>query len=420
MDGRATNMKKGSENMLSEKMQNEIEKSAQHLNMTVEEATEKYTEICSENNIEVNDDLGMGLYRNFARQNMRRAKQETKSSSGSNSLTKKCFGFFVALEAPRDMMSWNRNRAKEEYNRDSDNALNEGHVAIATQNALGKWTVSRYHNGEYQERIVADLHEGAEEMPDGVMVIPLDNTKAYMNGGENRNYGKPLPLEQMRRSGVFYGSVDGTDMKSYQFSYKNQGGVEFIPKCFEFVHFIGIPSEDGNSLYGMTMTTKDSLINNADLDPENSDYRDMGEFDFVGVLASDYESHLAPLVEIDRVHITRQTLPAKDRFVVTDGTVCNMNMIPTSNGNRILNITDLNAEFDYENDSNMTTCWIPEHIDIDFGIGSSVIVIGRTSQRMVDGVADPVTINVSSVYVTEKRGAPVEVNTPVEESYDWF
>jgi hypothetical protein len=168
------------------------------------------------------------------------------------------------------------------------------------------------------------------------------------------------------------------------------------------------------------MTTKNSLIANADLDPENSDYRDVSEFDFVGTLASAYEKHLTPLVEIDRAHITMQTYPSKERFVITDGTVCNMNMIPTSNGNRILNITDLNAEFDYENESNMTTCWIPEHIDINFGIGSSVIVIGRTSQRMVDGVADPVTINVSSVYVTEKRGAPVEVNAPVEESYDWF
>ena len=257
--------------MLSEKMQNELEKSAQYLSMTVEEATAKYTEICSENNVELNDDLGIGLWRNFAAQAKRREKQGETASSGSNSLVKKCFGFFVALEAPRDMMSWNRNRAKEEYNRDSDNALNEGHVAIATQNALGKWMISRYHNGEYQERMVSDLPTGAEEMPDGVMVIPLDNTKAYMNGGENRNYGKPLPLEQMRRSGIFYGSVDGGEMKSYQFSYKNQGGVEFTPNCFEYMHFVAIPSDDGSNLYGMTMATKDSLIANSNLDPENSD-----------------------------------------------------------------------------------------------------------------------------------------------------
>jgi hypothetical protein len=403
---------------MNEQIKKEVENSAQYLNMTVEEAIEKYTAICAENGTDTDD--GLGLWRNYAAQNARREKQGEKANTGSNSLTKKCFGFFVALEAPRDMMSWNRNKAKEEYNRDANIALNEGHVAIATKNALGKWMISRNYDGEYQERMVADLPEGAEEMPDGVMVIPLDNTKTYMNGGENKQYGKPLPLEQMRRSGIFYGSVDGADMKAYQFGYKNKGGIEFTPNCYDFVHFIGIPSADGNSLYGMTMTTKDSLIRNDDLDPENSDYRDMGDVDFVEQLNLNFESHMVELVEIDRAHITRQTLPSKDRFVITSGTVCNMNMMPTSNGNRILNLTDLNAEFDYDNESNMTTCWIPEHLNIDFGIGSTIVVVGRTSQRLVDGVADPVTVNVSSILLTEKRGAPVEVDAPQEESFDWF
>ena len=58
--------------MLSEKMQAEIEKSAQYLKMTVEEATEKYTEICSDNNMEVSDDLAIGLWRSYAAQVVRR------------------------------------------------------------------------------------------------------------------------------------------------------------------------------------------------------------------------------------------------------------------------------------------------------------------------------------------------------------
>ena len=94
-------------------------------------------------------------------------------------------------------------------------------------------------------------------------------------------------------------------------------------------------------------------------------------------------------------------------------------MTATANGNRIINISDLSAEF-VEDGENYTTCWIPSHIDIDFGIASSVIVVGRTSQRIVDGEADPVTINVSSILITEKRGSPVESVQPVEENYDWF
>ena len=403
---------------MDEEMKKEIEKSAQYINMSVEEAISKFNDICSENGIETNDPLAKGLWRNYVAQ-VRRTNKPNAVSSGNNSLVKPVFGFFVSLEEPRDMMSWNRNKAKEEYYRDADNALQEGIIANAEENATG-WQITRYYKGEMQQKQVTERPATAEEMDDGIWIIPLDSTERYQNGGENRNFGKPLPLQQFRRSGVFFGSVEGGEMKKYNFSYKNQGGVDFTPDTYDFVHFRGIPSDDGNNIYGMTDVTKSTLIRNAELNPDNSDYRNMEMFDFEECLANNFSNHLVPLVEIDRAHITRQTLPTSERFVITDGTVCNMNMMPTKNGNRILNITDLNAEFDYDNDTNMTTCWIPSNIELDFGIGSSVIVIGRTSQRITEEGPEPVTINVSGLYVTEKRGSPVEVSQPIEEDFDWF
>lgn len=403
---------------MNEEMRNEIEKSAQYINMTVEDAISKFNDICSENGIGTDDPLAKGLWRNYVAQT-RRTNKPNATSSGSNSLVKPVFGFFVSLEEPRDMMSWNRNKAKEEYYRDADNALQEGIIAIAEESATG-WQITRYYKGEMQQKTVTERPATAEEMDDGVWIIPLDSIERYQNGGENRNFGKPLPLEQFRRSGIFYGSVEGGEMKKYNFSYKNQGGVDFTPDTYDFIHFRAIPSDDGNNIYGMTDVTKTTLIKNADLNPDNSDYRNMEMFDFEECLANNFNNHLVPLVEIDRAHITRQTLPTSERFIITDGTVCNMNMMPTKNGNRILNITDLNAEFDYDNDTNMTTCWIPSNIELDFGIGSSVIVVGRTSQRITEEGPEPVTINVSGLYVTEKRGSPVEVSQPVEEDFDWF
>ena len=404
---------------MNEEMKNEIEKSAQYINMSVEDATAKFNDICAENGIETNDPLAKGLWRNYVAQVRRTNKPNAGGSSGSNSLVKPVFGFFVSLEEPRDMMSWNRNKAKEEYYRDADNALQEGIIANAEENATG-WQITRYYKGEMQQKQVTERPVTAEEMDDGVWVIPLDSTERYQNGGENSNFGKPLPLQKFRRSGVFFGSVEGGEMKKYNFSYKNQGGVDFTPDTYDFVHFRGIPSDDGNNIYGMTDVTKSTLIRNAELNPDNSDYRNMEMFDFEECLANNFGNHLVPLVEIDRAHIMRQTLPNSERFVITDGTVCNMNMMPTKNGNRILNITDLNAEFDYDNDTNMTTCWVPSNVELDFGIGSSVIVIGRTSQRITEEGPEPVTINVSGLYVTEKRGSPVEVSQPIEEDFDWF
>ena len=327
-------------------MKIEIEKGAEVLGMTQEDAMAKFSELCEQNGIEETNKLGKGLWRNFVANANRTKKNDSNgnASTSNDSFYKAAFGFFVSLEAPRDMMSWNRNTAKEEYLRDADNALEKGIVAVATENALGKYTVSRYFNGNYEEKVVGALPEGAETLEDERIFIPLDSTATYMNGGKNQNYGKPLPKEQMRRSGVFFGSLDGSnDFKSYNFSYKNQAGVDFAPNTFEWVHFLCVESSSGTDLYGAKELTLDSLKMNLELDVEGDVYRDMGAYDFTTALSDNFGSHVVDLVELERAHQTRQALPAKERFIITQGTVVNMVMTPTSNGNRILTLTDLNA-----------------------------------------------------------------------------
>ena len=406
---------------MNEDMKKEIAKSAQYIGLSEEEAIAKFEELCAENNIETTDLIAKGIWRNYVA-NVRRTQDgnSDNTNNSNDSFYKSAFGFFVSLDAPRDMMAWNRMKAKEEFMRDADNALEKGIVAVANQNALGKWVVSRYHNNEYEEKTVSALPAGAEETEDGRCYIPLDATPTYMNGGKNNNYGKPLPAEQMRRSGVFYGSIGTGEMQPYFFSYKNQGGIDFAPNTFEWVHFLCVANDNGTDLYGAKELTSNSLSLNSEMNPENELYRDMSNFDYEDCLRNKFSSHLTPLIELDRAHIQRQELPSKERYIITDGTVCNMNMSPTKNGNRIINITDLNAELDYENDSGITTVWIPEHLVIDFGIQSTIIVVGRTSQRTTDEGVEPTTINASGIYCTVKHGSAVEVSQPVEENFDWF
>tara|TARA_A100001201_G_scaffold83267_1_gene73883 strand:- start:1723 stop:2940 length:1218 start_codon:yes stop_codon:yes gene_type:complete len=405
---------------MDENMKNEITKGAEVIGLSAEEGMAKFEEICSENNIETSNPIAKGLWRNYVA-NTRRTQSNNSNGEGKSddSFYKSAFGFFVALDAPRDMMAYNRMKAKEEFMRDADNALEQGIVAVANQNALGKWVVSRYHNGEYDEKTLTTLPSGTEETEDGRFFIPLDNTPVYMNGGQNNNYGKPLPPEQMRRTGIFFGSLGTGEMKPYYFSYKNQGGVDFAPNTFEWCHFLCVLGSNGTDIYGAKMMTSDSLTLNSDIDTEHDLYRDMSNFDFEDCLRNHFSSNLVPLVAMDKAHIERQALPSKERFVITDGTVCNMNMTPTKNGNRIINLTDLNAEMNYDNDG-ITTCWIPSHLTLDFGIGSSVIVVGRTSQRTTDEGVEPVTINVTGLYCVIKHGSAVEVSQPMEEDFDWF
>lgn len=400
-------------------MKNQIEEGAKVIGLSVEEATSKLEEICSENNIETTNPIALGLWRNFVANIKRTQNNNGGEKKDTDSFYKSAFGFFVSLDAPRDMMSWNRNQAKEEYIRDADNALERGIVAVATENALGKFTVSRFYKGQYEEKIVSKLPDGAETLEDGRIYIPLDSTETYMNGGKNEFFGKPLPKEQFRRTGIFFGQIGNGDMKPYFFSYKNQAGVDFAPNSFEWCHFLCVLSSDETAIYGAKDLTFNSLTMNADMDKENDLYHDMSSFDFEDCLRNNFEKHLYPLVELERAHLELQQLASKERFVITDGTVCNMNMTPTKNGNRIINLTDLNAEISYDDDA-ITTCWIPSHLTLDFGIGSSIIVVGRTSQRTTDEGVEPITINVAGLYCVIRHGSAVEVTQPVEEDFDWF
>ena len=78
---------------------------------------------------------------------------------------------------------------------------------------------------------------------------------------------------------------------------------------------------------------------------------------------------------------------------------------------------------DIENDGySSTPCWVPPHIDIDFGIGSHVMILGRTSQSMNQetGQLRQVSINVFGVVVLDKRGNPVNVQDSGEQYEGWF
>ena len=61
------------------------------------------------------------------------------------------------------------------------------------------------------------------------------------------------------------------------------------------------------------------------------------------------------LVNLENYHNSVQSQPAKERIVVTDGNVTNMNMNPNKTGNRTLFISDINADFD------MKAAVIPQH-----------------------------------------------------------
>ena len=170
-------------------------------------------------------------------------------------------------------------------------------------------------------------------------------------------------------------------------------------------------------------STLPSLEYDSQLEDSDDRKRNMSVSDMQDALMEFSKDNYSPLVNLDAYH---NMLDAKDnwndRFVFTDGTVNSINMTVTPNGNRVIVIDDLTAGFDYESENfSGTTCWVPETIPINFGIGSNVVVVGRTSQGTdEDGNARPVSINTVGLLVTSVRGSSPDDTLTDSDEDEWI
>jgi len=140
------------------------------------------------------------------------------------------------------------------------------------------------------------------------------------------------------------------------------------------------------------------------------------------------EDNYSPLVDLETAHNNMGEKDWGDKFVFTDGTVSNILMnVSETTGNRVILLDDLTmfgaGEFNYDEDQPTTvTCWTPERFGVDFGIGSSIVIVGRTSQGTDSetGELRPVSLNVTGILVTERNGNVPEPIVGVEEEDDWI
>tara|TARA_R110000744_G_scaffold97818_5_gene189004 strand:+ start:1989 stop:3227 length:1239 start_codon:yes stop_codon:yes gene_type:complete len=410
---------------MNDEIMNEIKKAAELLGMTETDALAKFEDICTQNSIDASKEplMARALWRQFfssARNVLKRSESQTNVTTKSDTFFKSAFGFFIALDEARDMMAIQRTRIVNEYRRDSNTTFSLGKVAIFTAIQNEMYEGRMMIDGEEKVIETKTIPNNNVDLEDGTYLVPIDSNNADWN---KKNYGKPLAKEEFRRSGVFIGEVNG-EFGKYFFNYKGPSSKTFSPPTFEFVHFTCIlNSNDSSKIHGATNKTMDSLIHNVDLPDDSELKKDVSSIDMKASLMEYSAENYSPLIDLSRFHDTVNDKPYSDRFVFTDGNATSVNMTPTKNGNRILTLDDLNTDFDYEGDGwSGTTCWIPSHIKIDFGIGSNVIIVGRTSQSTDDnGELQPPSINVNGIYVIKARGGSPDAIEFVEEDEDnWF
>jgi len=414
--------------------ENMMNKMAETLNVSLEEVQEKFSQICNEHglNTELENDakLAEGLLKQW-HGNRRRAltmPQTTNPTSGDSI----GFGVIVAVEDAFDFLAKQRLEIEAECHRDLEAVFEKGQVCVLSKTETG-YELQQVIEGIPETRNATKGGKPLDEawfnknMKDrcfeieGKYVAPVDIRKTWNSGKPNFGYTKPLPATKWNRRVHFLGEVDG-NASYYQISFNDAQAENFEIKVGKFIHIAAKWGEDGIA-YSKWNTTE-TVVYNDDLPMDDDRKRDTSSFSIQNMIGVAMAKYQTPLVNLERYHqnLVNSNAPFKDRIVVTDGVVTNMNLNESSNGNRTLFLTDLNAEYDFEgNGNNSVPCWTPSHIDIDFGIGSNVLVIGKTSQGTTpEGELRNVSLNVFGLIVLDKRGNPVEVEDDAFGQEDWW
>jgi len=235
---------------------------------------------------------------------------------------------------------------------------------------------------------------------------PLDNLKTFSTGRENPNYGKPLQEERLLCTVYGLACPKGGEVKEFILQLNDAQTKQKIP-ILQPVRFRAINrSQEGDEKYilGGSVLTK---FEKADIKlPE-----------ITTLLREKLKHYNIKISEIKDFHEKHKD--DFNRLAIIEGDVITLQLEPNPvSGNRLMVINDdpINP------DSKDLLCWIPPHIDIDFGEQSRVLVIGQTAEmpkRLEDGSYSDTEkdncLNVYGIYAIPEYKISPEVEEVTEE-----
>ena len=411
---------------MNERIENELNGLATKLGKTSEEMLAKYNEIAESNNLDLENErqamVTLTLTRNFVRGSLK-----GKSTKRSGGFGNDAFGFVVGSEPSRDVQEWRRKQLMSDYRSNANTVFNEERCAEVTLTD-GGYEKSQIINGEVDTKMIPQLPSSAIEVDENKWVVPIDNIKSFQSGDSNPRYGKPLPAEEFRRRVHLIAKKDGGDYQYWTFGLKNIAAKEWDVRNFEWIHVNALFNDERNACYGIKGRTLSSLQYNANLSEDDDLY--VGTLPSMeDLLVENMGDWIADLLEIEDYHNTIMSNPGM-KLCITDGIVSSMNLTPNEKtGNRVLWIEPADATYGFEEEDvpESTPCWIPEELNIDFGVGSDVIIIGRTNQtqkRDDEGnyteEYNPVSLNIYGILPRVALGAPAESSVSKDEDMTYW
>tara|TARA_R110002110_G_scaffold14868_10_gene68147 strand:+ start:1605 stop:2834 length:1230 start_codon:yes stop_codon:yes gene_type:complete len=408
---------------MNERIEKELNALAKRMKQEYDEILSKYNEIALSNSLDVEDDreamVALTLTRNFVRGSLKGSK--SSSGFGQNG-----FGFLVGIEQARDVQAWRRKTLQSDYESNPNTVFSEGRVAEVTLLETGSYEKSQIDGEDTDVKNIPRLPNSAIEVDENKWIVPIDNVKSFMSGDTNPRFGKPLPAEEWRLRAHFIGRQNG-EIQYWSLGLKNDAAKNFNVETNRWLHLRALFNEERNAIYGIKNMTLESLTYNDTLDPEDETYVDTSKLNMEDLLSECMAEYVADLLELEDYHESNRET-AGYNLVVTDGIVSSMNLTPNEKtGNRVLWVEPIDANYGFDDGDlpDSTPCWIPENVDIDFGIGSDIIVIGRTNQTQrkdEDGNYtdewNPVSINLFGVMPRIALGTPtVDDSTSSDVDY---
>ena len=412
-----------------ERIEKELGSLAKRLGMENDEMNEKYAEIATSNGLDVDDErqslVALTLTRNYARGRLAGAKNTGGGGYGDTGV-----GYFVAIQPARDVMEWKRKNVLSRFRADENQALQDGLCGLVEVNENGQYVATRVHNDEWETRVIPQIHAAAIEVGENRWIVPLDAVKSWASGDANKNYGKPLPAEEWVVRAHFVGNKIGEESGLWVVQLKGDEAKNFSVQTFRPVSLYGIFNEDRQAIYGIRGKTRASIQYIDTLDEDDERWFDVSTLDFEDGLVTNMAEYLADLMELEDYHQQIQQQQGY-RLVVTDGIVTSMNLtVNEKTGNRVMWIEPVDANYGFSDEDipESTPVWIPSHVDINFGVGSDVIVVGRTNQTQkkdddgmpIDGEFNPVSINLYGVFARTATGAPESITEETADEVDFF
>ena len=411
-----------------ERIEKELNGLAKRLNIETEEMTEKYNELASNSGLDLEDErqqlMAMSMTRQYVRSRLSSAR-----SSNNRTFGELVTGFFVGIEPVRDIMEYKRKSVLSRYNADSSQTLTDELVAeIILED--GEFQKTQVRNGEWETKVIPEVPEAAIEINEETWIVPIDAVKTWQSGDTNKGYGQPLPKEQHQVRAHFIGQKQDGETQLWVVQLKNEMAKNFRADTFRMVSFYGLANDERNAIYGIRNKTLETLTYIDILDEDDPRWFDTSSYDYEDALVSNMGEYVTDLYDLESYHEEIQSQQGL-KVVVTDGIVTSMNLkVNEKTGNRVIWIEPLDANygFDDEDMPESTPIWVPSHVNIDFGVGSDIVVIGRTNQTQkrdesgmpIDGEYNPVSINLYGLSVRLGTGLEEEVESADGDSLNYW